>query len=173
MHSGAPPWKQGADDQAADHTRTRTCRGRAPATSPDHRTRQIAPLLCGRFLGTTEIRPTYLIGVGGGDLASRSGPVGCGAFVVSCPRRVGSDTSSGCLAQHRGPFSSRSTTRSKGEKRREKYIILKCGPWRGRQEIKREIQRCRDNHLPRNRRTVECVWSMSSLLGVCNLDKIR
>ena len=28
----------------------RTCRGRAPETSPDHRTRQIAPLLCGRFL---------------------------------------------------------------------------------------------------------------------------
>ena len=27
-----------------------TCRGRAPETSPDHRTRQIAPLLCGRFL---------------------------------------------------------------------------------------------------------------------------
>ena len=28
----------------------RTCRGRAPETSPDHRTRQIAPLLCGCFL---------------------------------------------------------------------------------------------------------------------------
>ena len=28
----------------------RTCRGRAPETSPDHRTRQSAPLLCGRFL---------------------------------------------------------------------------------------------------------------------------
>ena len=28
----------------------RTCRGRAPETSPYHRTRQIAPLLCGRFL---------------------------------------------------------------------------------------------------------------------------
>ena len=28
----------------------RTCRGRAPETSPDHRTRQIAPLMCGRFL---------------------------------------------------------------------------------------------------------------------------
>eukprot|EP00964_Phaeocystis_antarctica_P099379 scaffold65219_cov60-Phaeocystis_antarctica.AAC.2 len=32
--------------------------------------------------------------------------VGCDALVVSCPRRVGSDTSSGCLAQLRGPFSS-------------------------------------------------------------------
>ena len=31
-------------------TRTRTCRGRAPETSPDQHTRQIAPLLCGRFL---------------------------------------------------------------------------------------------------------------------------
>jgi hypothetical protein len=27
-------------------TRTRTCRGRAPEAAPDHRTRQIAPLLC-------------------------------------------------------------------------------------------------------------------------------
>ena len=70
----------------------------------------------------------YTLRVEGGGLALC--PVGCGALVVSCPRRVGSDTSSGCLAQHRGPFSSRSTTRSKGEKRREKNIILKCGPWR-------------------------------------------
>ena len=31
-------------------TRTRTCRGRAPKAAPDHRTRKIAPLLCGRFL---------------------------------------------------------------------------------------------------------------------------
>eukprot|EP00964_Phaeocystis_antarctica_P081850 scaffold51248_cov68-Phaeocystis_antarctica.AAC.4 len=46
------------------------------------------------------------IGVEGGGLALC--PVGCGALVVSCPRRVGSDTSSGCLAQHRSPFSSRS-----------------------------------------------------------------
>ena len=38
------------------------------------------------------------IGVGGGGLAQC--PVGCGAFVVSCPRRVGDlilCTSSGCL----------------------------------------------------------------------------
>jgi hypothetical protein len=31
-------------------TRSRTCRGRAQETSSDHRTRKIAPLLCGRFL---------------------------------------------------------------------------------------------------------------------------
>jgi hypothetical protein len=31
-------------------TRTRTCRGRAPETSTYHRTRKVAPLLCGRFL---------------------------------------------------------------------------------------------------------------------------
>jgi len=31
-------------------TRSRTCRGRAPETSSDHRNRKIAPLLCGRFL---------------------------------------------------------------------------------------------------------------------------
>ena len=52
-----------------------------------------------------------------------SGPVSGG---LRRPRGVlsagGSDqyTSSGCLAHLRGPFSSRSTTRSKGEKRREK-----------------------------------------------------
>ena len=34
-------------------TRSRTCRGRAPETSSDHRTRKIAPLLCGRFLYLT------------------------------------------------------------------------------------------------------------------------
>ena len=34
-------------------TRSRTCRGRAPETSSDHRTRKIAPLLCGRFLAPT------------------------------------------------------------------------------------------------------------------------
>ena len=34
----------------------RTCRGRAPETSPDHRTRQIAPLLCGCFLRASPIR---------------------------------------------------------------------------------------------------------------------
>ena len=33
----------------------RTCRGRAPETSPDHRTRQSAPLLCGRFLRNKKI----------------------------------------------------------------------------------------------------------------------
>eukprot|EP00964_Phaeocystis_antarctica_P077292 scaffold47933_cov64-Phaeocystis_antarctica.AAC.3 len=37
-------------------------------------------------------------------------PVGCGALVVSCPRRIRSDTSNRCLAHLRGPFSSRSTT---------------------------------------------------------------
>ena len=70
--------------------------------------------------------------------------------------RVGSDTSSRCLAQHRGPFSSRSTTRSKGEKRREKEHHPQV---RALAEDKREerIQRCRDNHRTRNRRTVECL----------------
>ena len=42
----------------------RTCRGRAPETSPDHRTRQIAPLLCGRFLYAARVidnRPSEII----------------------------------------------------------------------------------------------------------------
>ena len=46
-------------------------------------------------------------------LAMAQCPVGCGAFDfrgVLSPEGPGSDTSSGCLAQHRGPFSSRSTT---------------------------------------------------------------
>ena len=84
------------------------------------------------------------IGVEGGGLAQC--PDGCGAFVVSCLRGVGSDTSSGCLSQQRGPFSSRSTTRSKGETRREKKIILKIVRALAEDKReKREIQRCRDN----------------------------
>ena len=59
-------------------------------------------------------------------------------FVLSCPRRVGSDTSSGCLAQHRGPFSSKDQRdkKQKGEKRRKKNTILKCGPWRKTRDIR-------------------------------------
>ena len=49
-------------------------------------------------------------------------------------RRARSDTSSWCLAHLRGPFSSRSTTRSRGDKRSEKNTILKCGPWRKTRE---------------------------------------
>ena len=76
-----------------------------------------------------------------------------------------------------------STTRSKGEKRREKNIILKCGPSRKTRRLdkireiryilsyrrldkERNTTRCRDNRRTRNRRTVECVGSTSSLLGV-------
>ena len=43
-------------------------------------------------------------------LAMAQCPVGCGAFDfrgVLSPEGPGSDTSSGCLAQHRGPFSSK------------------------------------------------------------------
>ena len=86
-------------------------------------------------------------------------------YVVSCPRGVGSDTSSGCLSQQRGPFSSRSTTRSKGEKRREKKIILKCEPWRKTRDKKEKYKNVAEITVL-ERRTVECVWSMSSLLGV-------
>ena len=45
----------------------RTCRGRAPETSPDHRTRQSAPLLCGRFLpiSKTTFDVTYFGRMGG------------------------------------------------------------------------------------------------------------
>ena len=64
-------------------------------------------------------------------------PVGCSAFVVSCPRRVGSDTSSGCLAQHRGPFSSRSTTRSKKVKSEGKRTSSSSAGPGGRQDTKR------------------------------------
>jgi len=42
-------------------TRTRTCRGRAPEAAPDHHTRQIAPLLCGRFLKRPWLPPFFLI----------------------------------------------------------------------------------------------------------------
>ena len=94
-------------------------------------------------------------GVEGGGLAQC--PCGCGAFVVSCPRGVGSDTSSGCLSQQRGPFSSRSTTRSKGEKRREKKIILKCEPWRKTRDKKEKYKRCRDNHRTRKKNSRVCV----------------
>ena len=72
---------------------------------------------------------------------------------------------------------------AKGEKRREKNIILKCGPSRKTRRLdkireiryilsyrrldkERNTTRCRDNRRTRNRRTVECVGSMSSLLGV-------
>ena len=68
--------------------------------------------------------------VSGGFAAPSSGP-----FVRVLPPEGpgGSDLyqrSSGCLAHHRGPFSSRSATRSevKTEKRREKKLILKRVP---------------------------------------------
>jgi hypothetical protein len=84
-----------------------------------------------------------IIGVGGGGLAQC--PVGCGAFVVSCPRRVGSDTSSGCLAQYtevRSHQDQRQEAKVKSEGK--KTSSSSAGPG-GRQETKREIQRCRDN----------------------------
>jgi hypothetical protein len=106
-------------------------------------------------------------------LAMAQCPVGCGAFDfrgVLSPEGPGSDTSSGCLAQHRGPFSSRSTTSEEAKVKSEgkRTSSSSAGPGAGRRQetIKREIQRCRDNHRTRNRRTVECVWSTSSQLGV-------
>ena len=45
----------------------------------------------------------------------------------------------------------------------EKHIILKCGPWRKTREKEKNTTMQRDYHRTRNRRTVECVWSMNSL----------
>ena len=60
------------------------------------------------------------IGVEGGGLALC--PVGCGALVVSFQRVLGSSPRSVLIKIN--------DKKQQGEKRREKNIILKCGPWR-------------------------------------------
>ena len=96
------------------------------------------------------------------------------APVVSCSRRVGSDTSSGCLAQQRGPFSSdqrqEAKVKSEGKRTYHPQVRALCALAEDKRNKERKIQRCRDNHRTRNTRTVECLWSMSSLLEECGSD---
>ena len=51
----------------------------------------------------------------------------------------------------------------------EKNIMLKCGPWRKtieEEEEEKSEKKKREMFTTRKRRTVQCVWAMSSLRGV-------
>ena len=79
------------------------------------------------------------------------GFVGNGGRQWGLPKVSCLSSCSGCSCHRRGPFSSRSTTRSKGEKRREKNIILKCGPWRKTIEEEEEEKKKKRDVTPLER----------------------
>ena len=111
----------------------------------------------------------------------------CGALVVSCSRRVGSVYFQRVLGASPRSVLIHQDQRQEAKVKSEgkKNIILErvsecvralagwLAGWRKKErqarggggELLEGKKRCRDYHRTRTRRTVECVWSMSSLLG--------